>query len=166
MTGRCPMQWAAAVQLLGRVPVMKRFFTDSPAGAVAGPVGVRVAWQEQVADLVALCASAFAKDEAQHLRAMRALLAAAPEPRLVKGLVAVEPARLERLIACDAFDSAALALIGAETGYLLSRGPLGEHLASVVLPEATEEVTRCGDTVALALVGAIAAALTGDGAPA
>lgn len=144
---------------------MKRFFPDAPAGGVAGAAAARAAWQEQVADLVALCAGAFADDQAQHLRAMRALLAAAPDARLVRGLVAVAPDRLEQLIACNAVDSAALALIGPESGYLLSRGALGEHLASVILPDAPAEVTRCGDTAALALIGAIAGALTGDGAP-
>ncbi|MBU3991608.1 MAG: hypothetical protein KKA12_03510, partial [Alphaproteobacteria bacterium] len=68
-------------------------------------------------------------------------------------------ARVEALLAAGAPESAALALIGGSAGYMLSRGGDGQHLASVVLPGRGEEVTAGGDTLALALIGALALAL-------
>ena len=80
------------------------------------------------------------------------------------GLVALllPAARVDRipaLLAARATESAALALVPEEAGYMLSRGSSGWHVASFVLPGLEDEVTAEGPTMALALVGAIASAL-------
>ena len=68
--------------------------------------------------------------------------------------------QLERLIAAGANADAALALITTDVGYLLSRSGGGQYLASVMLPGATADCSACGDTLALALIGALARALS------
>jgi len=130
----------------------------SPAGA-----GVPE-WRRQLGELALACAGSFPAEEAQRLIELRRLLAAAPAPSLIRGLAVPSGERLEQLIAADASESAALAMLGPECGYLLSRGASGQHLASVILPGADEEISAGGDSMALALVGAMALALVeGEG---
>ena len=76
------------------------------------------------------------------------------------GLTVPDRARVEALIAAGAGECAVLALFGGEAGYLLSRGGSGQHLASVILPGSDEEVTAGGDSLVLALIGALALALS------
>lgn len=139
-----------------------------PGGAVPGgglPAGCRAdalgdeAWRRQLAELATACAGSFPEDEADRLRHAHALLATAPSPAVLAGLAVPGQGRLAALLEAGGGTSAALALLGDDSGYLLSRGSDGEHLASVVLPGAQHDVTACGDTPALALVGAIARAL-------
>lgn len=152
-------------------------------------------WHLQLAELALACAGSFPAEEVQRLRELRCLLAAAPDRALVRGLAVPDAERpahgapaatgldggepagvgrhgtgpdddpVEALIRANAAESAALALLGAECGYLLSRGAAGQHLASVMLPAASEETSAGGDTLALALVGALALALAEAGAP-
>ena len=83
-----------------------------------------------------------------------------PQIGQIAGLTVPEPARIEALLAAGAGESAVLALFGGEAGYLLSRGAAGQHLASVILPGSAEEVTAGGDSLVLALIGALALALS------
>lgn len=133
-------------------------------------VGLLEDWRDRLADLATACAGAYADEEQARLREIHALLAAAPHPALIAGLLVPAESRLVRLLEAGGTTSAALALIGPDCGYLLSRGSNGDHLASLVLPGAAQEVSACGDTAALALVGALALALaepvTGDAAQA
>ena len=130
--------------------------TGMPGGGIAAS---QRAWQHRLAELAMACAGSYPEDEADCLRNAHALLTAAPSPILLAGLAVPDRARLAELIAAGGGTSAALALLGEECGYLLSRGSDGEHLASVVLPGAAQDVSACGDTPALALIGAIARAL-------
>ncbi len=67
------------------------------------------------------------------------------------------PASVEALIAQGAFESAALAIIGQATPFMLSRSGDGHCLATIAGHDA--EVTARGASPALALLGAWAAAL-------
>lgn len=116
-------------------------------------------WADRLADLTGACSTAFARDEARYLRAFHALLRAAPSAELIAGLAIPDAARFGALIVASACDSAALSLLGASCGYMLSRGNEGEHMASVILPGQIEECTASGDSLALALVAALATAL-------
>lgn len=116
-------------------------------------------WRCRLADLATACAGTYAEAEDERIRDAHDLLAQAPHPGLIAGLVVPAPSRIEGLIASGAGASAALAMLGEDSGYLLSRGSGGEHLASVVLPGSGRDVSACGDTPALALVGAMARAL-------
>lgn len=116
-------------------------------------------WQRRVAEFALTCAGSYAPDETARLREFAGLLRTCPDA-LGAGLATPDPARFEALLSAGAGSTAVLQLFdGAEAGYLLSRGGGGPHLASVVLPGAAEEVSAGGDTVALALVGALALAL-------
>jgi hypothetical protein len=65
---------------------------------------------------------------------------------------------VEVMLAAGAFESAALAVIGDEATWMVSKGAEGRYLASLLLPGMTEEVTREGASPALALLGAWASA--------
>ena len=70
----------------------------------------------------------------------------------------VAPAFIEVMIAAGAFESAALALIGKDTGWMLSRSCNGRCLASIIAPGMSGEVTAEGASPALALLAAWASA--------
>ena len=127
------------------------------------------AWADALAAVARACASGSARDEPRLLRALHSLLVTAPHRGLTAGIAMPDSGRLEALIAARACDAAALTLLGADCGYMLSRGNHGEHLASVILPGHGAETTTTGETLALALVGATALALgavrTAAGAP-
>ena len=96
-------------------------------------------WRRRLGELALACAGSFAGEEAQRLHELRRLLAEVPAPALLRGLTVPSAPRLEQLIAADAPQSAALAMLGPDCGYLLSRGAGGQHLASVILSGAGEE---------------------------
>lgn len=137
-----------------------------PGGTTSAEAGRRTAgedciagWLRQLGELALACAGSFPGEEVHRLRDMRRLLAAAPTPAMLCGLAVPGAERLDQLIAAEASAAAALELLGADWGYLLSRGASGQHLASVILPGAAEEISASGDTLALALVGALGLAL-------
>ena len=136
----------------GRVPE-----TQAAAGGDRG-------WRQRMGEIALACAGSFAAEEGERLRELRELLVQAPSPGLVRGISVPSAERLDELIAVGAGQSAALAMLGAECGYLLSRGAGGQHLASVILPGADEETSSSGDTLALALIAALALALVDAGA--
>lgn len=70
---------------------------------------------------------------------------------------------LEAMLSCGAFESAVLAIMGGESAFMLSRGGSGSCLASVVLPDGSEETIAEGSTLALALLAAHLSALHEDG---
>lgn len=71
--------------------------------------------------------------------------------------------RLDALLTAEAHESAALALLGSEWGYMLSRGPAGACLATIMAPGGGEDTTVQGATPALALMAALAATLVAEG---
>lgn len=121
--------------------------------------GLTTLWCTDLADLATLCAGSFADEETDRIRALYAVLAAAPDKALIRGLELVPAQRFERLVAMEAGAAAVIEMFGPAAGYLLSRGATGLHAASVYLPDAAEETTAIGDSLALALVGAVAQAL-------
>lgn len=116
-------------------------------------------WADRLSEMALACSGAFACEEASHLRACHALLLSAPESVLpwVKTLPAAD--RFEVLLKAGAVESAALGLLGDHCGYMLSRGAMGEALATVALPGAAHECTANGETLALAIAAALAQAL-------
>lgn len=128
-----------------------------PGAAGEGDAG----WRRALGELALACSGSFPGEEAQRLRELRRLLAGAPARAFGHGLLAPPAERLDELIAAGAGASAVLAFVGPDCGYLISRGAAGQHLASLILPGATEETSASGDTLALALIGAIALALAG-----
>ena len=130
---------------------------QSSRTALAG--GNVAGWQQELGELALACAGSFPAEEAQRLRDMRRLLASAPIPALLRGLAVPCAERLDELVMAGAAASAVLEMLGPDCGYLLSRGASGQHLASVILPGADEETSASGDTMALAVIGALGLAL-------
>ncbi len=116
-------------------------------------------WAQRLGEIAHEASAAFACDELRHLRALFALVNADSRGCTVAGLTVCDPAVMESLFIAGACDSAALALLGGSSGYMISRGSAGEFMATVVLPGYAEEQTGSGDSLTLALVSAIALAL-------
>lgn len=117
-------------------------------------------WRLRLSQLCRDCALADSGEQADMLRVARALLAIIPEE--AGGLVAGGAPSLhafERLLEVGAWESAALDLMPEDATYMLSRAGEGGCMASLTLPGLEEEVTSEGDTPAMALVSALAAAL-------
>ena len=116
-------------------------------------------WAQRLCEIAHEASAAFACDEVRHLRALYAMINADSLGCTMAGLTVCETAVIEGLVMAGACDSAALALLGGSSGYMISRGSAGEFMATVLLPGYAEEQTGSGDSLALALVSAIALAL-------
>jgi len=103
-------------------------------------------------DFVNECAGTAPSEQAGRLR----------DAAILFGLSAVDGQSLEAMLACEAYESAALLVLGDVPPFLLSRGASGCCLASMVLPDGTEEVVAEGATLALALLAAHAAVVLAD----
>ena len=121
-------------------------------------------WRMRLEELGHACRISEAAGQSDGVREAFDLLMLAPPgqqshlgPHLAPKLA---EAKIDAMLAAGAFESAALALLPQHAGYMLSRGPSGEHLASVFLPDSDRETTAGGATAALALVAALMAELT------
>ncbi len=117
-------------------------------------------WPVRMSEMALACSGAFACEEGRHLRAFYALLLAAPQALMTWASALPAADRIEALLRAGACESAALALLGDQCGYMFSRGPMGEALATIVLPGSNNECTANGDTLALAIAAALAQALS------
>ena len=115
------------------------------------------------AEAIALKSEAAEEDAtAEVLREALLLMTLAPKYAGVDEQVMPDPLRIEAMLGCRAYESAALALYPANVAYMVSRGSGdGPHFASVMLPGMAEEVTMQGAGAALALVAALLTALAG-----
>lgn len=94
------------------------------------------------------------------LRETAHLLAAAPQPLAAWLGPVADIEALEAMLAAQAEESFALALIPPQVGYMLSRGPNGVNLATVIMPGPEQEkYTAEGETAAIALLAAFVTAL-------
>ena len=116
-------------------------------------------WLHQLDGLSLLAAGADRADEANLIRLFQNLLERAPNRSLIEGLQLPDTLHIEALLSFGANDSAALAFLGAEIGYCISRSGQGAHLFSVILPRCCDETTASGTTLPLACLGALAQAL-------
>ena len=116
-------------------------------------------WNRLVAALAAAAAGAEAAEEARLLREALALLALAPANLATRFARLPRRAGLEAMLASGAGESAAIALLPADAGFIVSRGGNGVHLASVIFDGLDGEVAAEGATLGLALVAALAGGL-------
>jgi hypothetical protein len=112
-----------------------------------------------MAELALACAGAFPSEQSARLRDLRDILAGAPDPAARLGSNVPDWKSFDAMCRAEAWESAALSLLGEDCGYMLSRGAGGRHIASVILPGRAEEATASADTAALALAAALAMAL-------
>ena len=97
--------------------------------------------------LADLCRNGALEDQPRRIRQARDLARAKVPSRMI-----------EVMIAAEAFESAALSLLGDDAAWMLSRGGEGRCLASLLLPGMCAEVTCEAASPALALLGAWACA--------
>lgn len=118
-------------------------------------------WRLRLAELSRDCAVAQPEDEAARLGTAHDLLMLAPDvPELEDITCDLLPrARLDGLLAAGAHDTAALALMPESASYILSRSRAGGALASVLLTGMEDDLTSQGESVAMALISALAACL-------
>lgn len=117
------------------------------------------AWLERLTDLLHDCAASVPGEQAERLLAAYALFADG-SPAEARVLAAVpEPRGFGHLLACAAWESAALALVNPQAAFMLSRAGSGAALATVTVPGRGTEATVEASTPALALLGAQLAGL-------
>ncbi len=116
-------------------------------------------WHQRLSDLSLACAGAAGGEAGCLLRAAHRLLGEAPAPwaRLFAGLPPRED--FDALIAAGGEAAAALALVEGRGSYMISYGPGGQHLATVVFEGRSAEASAHGANLALAVLGALAASL-------
>lgn len=117
--------------------------------------------QSRMADLALSANCAEPAEAADLLRELRALLIGAATAWTEPISAAASAARFEALLAADACASAALLLIAGRAGYMVSQGLGGRVMATVTLGNGRREVSSEGADLALALIGALAEALSG-----
>lgn len=120
----------------------------------------RSQWCDALQELTLCCAGDDPCDTPDRLRELNALMLDASATALFDGLKPLAPAHLDDLIHRAAYESAAMAMMGAGTGYLVSRNGDGHSMATVALPGSFPEKSGSGMTPALALIGAMALAMS------
>ena len=116
-------------------------------------------WRMRLEELGQACRLSEASGQADGVREAFDLLRLAPPGQHLQFIPELAEARLEAMLAAGAHESAALSLLPQDAGYMLSRGPNGENLATVILPESEQEMAVGGATAALALIAALMAEL-------
>ena len=116
-------------------------------------------WQARMEDFLYDCAASAPSEEADRVRDAVDLFARPHSESSGLFVPAPDAAAIEAMLACGANESAVLALMSPDAGFLLSRGGNGICLASIVLPDGSEEVTAEGSTMALALLAALVSAV-------
>lgn len=112
-------------------------------------------WAARLRDFLNDCVASAACEEADRVREACLLLQGTP----LSNREASDFAAIEAMLACGAAASAALAVLGPEVSFMLSRGASGSCLATVVVDDDSEEMMSEGATVALALLAAHASLL-------
>lgn len=107
-------------------------------------------WTARLRDFLHDCAGSAPVEEHDRIREAVLLLHDADGD----ATAAFEPAAVEAMLACGAAESAVLAILGEDVNCMVSRGSAGTCLATLVLPDGSEEVICEGATLALALLAA------------
>ena len=117
-------------------------------------------WRAGLADLGLQCSCAEPAETPELLAELHALLLAAPVNFGWLRAKLPSEQRIAVLLRSDATISAALALVEHRAGYMLSQGPGGRAMATLVLVGAAAETGCSAADPALALAGALAEALS------
>jgi hypothetical protein len=123
------------------------------------PEQAREEWSERMFALAIDCAGSCADDGRKRLRAFWQLLAMAPQPALVQGITRVSPGRMQALLSAEAFDCAALEIFGRDGKATISLES-GRCTATVILPGDAVQGFCAGSSLAFAVLGAVAVALS------
>lgn len=107
-------------------------------------------WTARLRDFLHDCAGSAPVEEHDRIREA-VLLLHAPDGDAGSTF---DPATIEAMLACGASESAVLVILGSDVNCMVSRGSAGTCLATLVLPDGSEEVICEGATLALALLAA------------
>lgn len=107
-------------------------------------------WIARLRDFLHDCAGSAPAEEHDRIREAILLL---HDPDGQNG-APFDPATIEAMLACGASESAVLTILGPDINCMVSRGSAGSCLATLVLPDGSEEVISEGATIALALLAA------------
>lgn len=130
--------------------------------ALGRQTGATTGWRVRFAWLARESATADPADAAALLRLAAKLLVDVPLDWRAMIAQPIDEPGFEALLAADGADAAALVLLGDWAGYMLSHGPGGRHLATVVIEGRSAEASVEGESAALALLGALASAISGE----
>ena len=119
-------------------------------------------WHARLGWLTYACAQADHAGAAELLRAAWRLLGDPPADWRATIDLTIDELGLEALLHAGGEDAAALALLQGWAGFMVSHGPGGRFMATVLIDGRAEETTADGASAGLALLGALAAALSGD----
>lgn len=115
-------------------------------------------WREALGGLALTCASAGESEAGALVLTLHSLIANAPRG---SGWALPSRGAIEHWNSVGAELIGALSLVEHQAGYMLSHGPGGEHIATIALAGSGVEASATGSHAAIALVGAIASALSG-----
>ncbi len=119
-------------------------------------------WRSRLWELVFACAGGAADEQSARLREASLLFREIPKDCPISLPNLPNERKLESLAAVGAHESAAIALLGPDVGFMLSHGSNGTNLASIVLPGHDAEFSASARTPALALLQAQAMALLAE----
>lgn len=120
---------------------------------------VKREWSAMLDSLRIDCAAAYPEDQERCVRELVDLLATVPKPILLMNLISPSAMQLGEWLAAGNYDGAVISMLGADARHRFSRDGEGNYLASVTLSHQAHEHLAIGDTLALALIGAIALSL-------
>ena len=126
------------------------------------PASSKNEWHARFAGLAFACAQANRTEAADLLREGWRLLIDPPADWRGSINLTLDAFSLDAMLGAGAEDAAAFALLQDWAGFILSHGPGGDHMATVVIEGINGEASAEGDSAALALLGAAATALSGD----
>jgi hypothetical protein len=118
------------------------------ASSVIERVSETDVWTARLRDFLHDCAGSAPAEEYDRIREAILLL---HDPDGENGPT-FDPKAVAAMLACGASESAVLAILGPDVNCMLSRGSGGSCLATLVLPDGSEEVICEGATLALALL--------------
>lgn len=122
------------------------------------PDQARSEWAKHMCDLSISCAAAGPEKTGKYVRRLWTLLTIAPQDDVLAGTEIPSPVRMQALLAAQAFESAALEMIGPHARLSISLHPDDHPVATLMLPGLHEE--KCpGANIPLAVAGALASAL-------
>ncbi len=111
-------------------------------------------WHGRILSIASTCGEVGSKAHVEHcVGELYDALRSAPD---CAGVNLPPRSYLDKLLAAGAYESAVLSFLTDGVGLMLSKGPNGVAMASIVLPGREEEITSEGPSLALALVSAVA----------
>ena len=119
-----------------------------------------VEWQRKLAQLSTKCKNCGTGERKSLLRKIASTVCSPPPAFGRIGLRNLDRASFDKYVEEGAYESAAFQLIAPRMGYMVSKSPAGQQIATVSLPGLVDEFSLQADELCLSLAGAIAGAVS------